>query len=305
MKLLITGADGLVGSAIKKLNPENAIYVSHEDIELTDFSATKRLFEDIRPTHVIHTAAQVGGIGANSKHPGEFFRNNLLINLNVLESARLLGVEKLISFMSTCIFPDKIEYPLNEKNLHNGAPHPSNFGYAYAKRMIDVQSRAYRKEYGCNFITAMPTNVYGPHDNFSLEDGHAVAALMHRCYIMKKENKDLEVWGTGSPLREFVFSEDIARLSLWALENYNEEDPIIFTSGTENSIKELVEIIALKMDYNGKLVFDTSKPDGQLRKPSDPTKLKKYLPDFEFTPLDEGTEKTVKWFVENYPEIRK
>jgi GDP-L-fucose synthase len=305
MKILVTGADGMIGSAIRKLNPADTVYVTRQDGDLTDFSHTKEIFNRIKPSHVIHLAAQVGGIGANATHPGEFFRNNLLMNVNVLESARLSEVKKLLSFMSTCIFPDKTEYPLNEKSLHDGPPHPSNFGYAYAKRMLDIQSRAYRKEYGCNYITALPANIYGPDDNYNLENAHVVAAQIHKCYLAKTGNTELVVWGSGSPLREFIYSEDIAKLALWAIENYSEDDPIIFSSGIENSIKELVETIAKKMEFSGELIFDSSKPDGQLRKPSDTTKLYKYLPDFKFTALEEGIESAVKWFVGKYPEVRK
>ena len=207
--------------------------------------------------------------------------------------------------MSTCVFPDKCEYPLNEKSLHNGPPHPSNFGYAYAKRMLEVQSVAYRKEWGCNYIVAIPTNIYGPGDNFSLTEGHVVPALIHRMYLAKNNNESLEVWGTGKPLREFVFSEDIAKLSVWAINHYKEESPIIFTSGIEVSIAELVEMVAKKMNFKGKIIFNSDKPDGQHRKPSDRTKLDKYLPDFSWTPLDLGIEKTISWFEENYQKLRK
>ena len=219
-------------------------------------------------------------------------------------AARLAGVKKLVSFMSTCVFPDKCEYPLNEKDLHNGPPHHSNFAYAYAKRMQDVQSRAYRKEWNCDFITAIGTNIYGPNDNFNLEDAHVLPALIHKCYLAKQNSAELYVWGSGQPLREFVLSDDIGKLALWALENYSEEAPIIFTSGLEISIREAVKIIAKEMDFTGQVVFDDSKPDGQMRKPSDPAKLKKYLPDFKFTPVAEGIAKTVKWYFENYPNVR-
>jgi GDP-L-fucose synthase len=303
--LLITGSDGLVGTALKILKPKNAIFLNREDVDLTDFCATSKIFEKIKPKRIIHLAAQVGGIGGNLNHSGEFFRNNILINTNVLESARLAKCEKLVSFMSTCVFPDKAEYPLNEKNLHNGPPHHSNFGYAYAKRMLDVQSMAYRKEWGCNYIVGIPTNIYGPNDNFSLTEGHVVPALIHRIYLANKEKKELEVWGTGSPLREFVYSEDIAKLALWALDNYDEENPIIFSSEKETSIKELVLLVADKMQFSGNIIFDESKPDGQFRKPSDGSKLKKYIPDFEWTNLNDGIEMTVDWFVEKYNTIRK
>lgn len=305
MKILVTGANGLVGSAIKRLNPNNTTYIIRNDADLTDFAQTKAVFEKIKPTHIINAAAQVGGIGANINHPGEYFRNNILINTNVMEAARLIKAEKLLTFLSTCIFPDKCEYPLNEKDLHAGPPHPSNFAYAHAKRMIDVQSRAYRQEFGCNFITAIGTNIYGPNDNFDLKNSHVLPALIYKCYLAKQNNEDFNIWGSGKPLREFVLSDDIAKLSLWAIENYNEESPIIFTSGIETSIKEVVEIIAKKMNFQGKIVFDSSKPDGQIRKPSDSTKMKKYLPEFKFTGIEEGIEETMDWFLNNYKNIRK
>jgi len=303
-KTIVTGANGLVGYAIRQLNLPDTTYLTREDIDLTDFKSTKNRFEEMAPENVIHLAAQVGGIGGNLIHSGEYFRNNILINTNVLESARIVGTQKLISFMSTCVFPDKCTYPLNEKDLHNGPPHPSNFGYAYAKRMLDVQSNAYRKEWNCNYIVAIPTNIYGPNDNFSLTEGHVVPALIHKTFLAKKNRTDLTVWGSGKPLREFVYSGDIAKLALWAIENYSEDTPIIFTSGIEATIRELTEVVAKKMKFEGKLIFDSSKPDGQYRKPSDATKLKNYLPDVEWTPLEEGIGRTVDWFLSNYPNVR-
>lgn len=305
-RYLVTGSAGMLGSSLRRLLGDgDTVYLTRQDADLTNFEATAALFRTHKPEYVIHCAAVVGGIGSNSIHSGEYFRNNILINLNVLEAARLAGVKRLISFMSTCVFPDKTPYPLNEQNLHNGAPHPSNFGYAYAKRMLEVQSAAYRKEWNCDFIVAIPTNMYGPHDDFALEGGHVIPSLIHRTFLRQQAGEDLLAWGTGSPLREFVYVDDIAKLTLWALENYREEDAIIFSSGIERSIKELVEIVADKMKFTGKIVWDTTKPDGQFRKPSDTTKLRRLLPDFQFTPLDEGIEKSVAWFKANYPNIRQ
>ncbi len=302
---LVTGGTGLVGSAIKRLELPNMFFADRSHADLTDRKQTEKLFEKVKPDRVIHLAAHVGGVGGNSRHPGEYFRDNILINTNVLEVARTKGVNKLLSFLSTCIFPDKCNYPLKAEYLHMGPPHSSNFGYAYAKRMLEVQSRAYRTEWGCNFITVVGTNIYGPNDNFSLNDGHAVAALIHRCFLAKKNKTDLNVWGSGAPLREFVLADDVARLAMWAIDNYKDEEPLILSSGIETSIKDLVNLIAKKMDFTGKIIFDDTKPDGQFRKPSDSDTLKKYLLDFKFTPLAEGIEKTVKWFIENYPDIRK
>ncbi len=303
-KTLVTGAGGLIGYATRGLGLSDTVYLTKKDADLTNFEVTKAVFNFIKPDKVIHFAAQVGGIGSNMVHSGEYFRNNLMININVLEAARLSGVKKLVSFMSTCIFPDQCEYPLNERNIHKGAPHPSNFGYAYAKRMLEVQSAAYRKEWGCDYIVVIPTNVYGPNDNFSLEDGHVASSLIHKCYLAMKNNTDLVVWGTGTPLREMVYSQDIAKLAIWALENYDEDDPIILSTGLETAIKSIVEIIVKTMGFKGNVIFDETKPDGQFRKPSDTTKLKKYLPEFKFTPVEEGIAETVQWFLSNYPNVR-
>jgi len=303
-KILVTGSDGLVGNAIKLIHPKNTFYATRDDADLTNFMETKMLFKWVKPTEVIHLAAEVGGLGGNIMHLGEYFRNNVMINVNVLECARLSGVEKLVSFMSTCVFPEKTTYPLNEKNIHNGPPHPSNFGYAHAKRMLDIQSSVYRKEWGCNYIVAIPTNIYGPHDNWSLKEGHVIPSLIHKIYLAKKDDKPLIVWGTGKPLREFIFSKDVARLSLWSLKKYNEETPIIFSGGGEISIKDLVLTIAKLMDYRGEISFDKNKPDGQFRKPSDTKKLKKYLPNLKLTPLEKGLKITIDWFINNYPKIR-
>jgi GDP-L-fucose synthase len=302
--ILITGANGLVGYAFRKINNPDFVFVTRADADLTNFLQTRELFERIRPEKVIHLAAVVGGIGGNMIHSGEYFRNNTMINMNVLECSRLVGVKKLVSFMSTCVFPDKCTYPLNEKDLHNGPPHPSNFGYAYAKRMLEVQSSAYRREWNCDYIVVIPTNIYGPNDNWSLKDGHVMPSLIHRCYLAKKNNEDLTIWGSGKPLREFVLSDDIARLTLWALDHYNEDSPIILTSGIERSIRELAELVVSKLQFKGNLVFDSTKPDGQFRKPSDTTKLRRYRPDFQFTSLEEGIDITANWFTTHYPNIR-
>lgn len=303
-KILVTGSDGLVGSALKEIDRSDLIFISRDDVDLTNFNETQTLFKKIKPNKVIHLAAAVGGIGGNMIHSGEYFRNNININMNVLESSRLVNVEKLICFMSTCVFPDKCEYPLKTKDLHNGPPHPSNFGYAYAKRMLDVQCSAYRKEWGCNYIVAIPSNIYGPGDNFNLDEGHVLPALIHRVYKSKINNQPLSVWGTGKPLREFIYSSDIANLALWALENYNDETPLIMTSGIETSIKDAVEIIAEHFNFENEIIYNKSKPDGQFRKPSDTSKLDEHLPNYDWISVRSGIKKTVGWFEANYPKIR-
>jgi len=301
MKLLITGGSGLVGSAFNI----NATKWSSKDVNLINFDKTLQAMINLMPEYVIHTAGKIGGLLGNMNHKGQFFYENITINTNVLEAARVAKVEKVLSFLSTCIFPDNIKYPLTEDQIHNGEPHNSNYPYAYAKRMLDVQSRAYREQYGCNYVCVIPTNIYGPNDNFNLESGHVLPSLIHKCYLAKQNNEDFVIWGSGKPLREFIYSKDIAQLSLWALENYDEDEPIIFSTSEEISIGDVAQIIAKHMNFKGNIVFDKSKPDGQFRKPSSNKKLMKYIPKYKFTTLEDGIQETIEWFCENYPNVRK
>tara|TARA_R100000734_G_C3315924_1_gene108150 strand:+ start:1550 stop:2458 length:909 start_codon:yes stop_codon:yes gene_type:complete len=302
MKTIITGGTGLVGSTI---NIDNSVKLSSKDVDLKNWEKTLELFKSLNPKHVIHCAARVGGIGGNMNYKGEFFYDNIMINTNVIEASRRVGVEKVVSFLSTCIFPDDAEYPLTESKIHLGEPHSSNYPYAYAKRMADIQSRAYKEQYDVDYVSVIPTNIYGPNDNFNLENGHVMPMLIHKCYLAKKNNTDLKVWGTGKPLREFIYSKDVGELTTWALKNYDESEPIILSTSHEISIRDLVDLIVSGFNYKGKVIFDTDKPDGQYRKPSDNSKLRKYLPDFEFTSIEQGIQETIEWFVENYEGARK
>ena len=299
MKRLVTGGTGLVGSAII------ADVKVDRNYDLTNPEICDSMFNEHKPTHVIHCAAKVGGLGSNMNYKGEYFHDNIMINTNVIESARKAGVTNLVSFLSTCVFPDNIEYPLTEKKIHLGEPHFSNYPYAYAKRMADIQIRAYREQYGVKYTSVIPCNIYGPNDNFSLEHGHVIPMLMHKLYLAQQRNEDFVVWGSGKPLREFIFSKDVAKLAEWALHNYDESDPIIFSTSNEISIMDLVDLLVTEFEFKGKVIFDDSKPDGQFRKPSDNSKLKSYLPNFEFTSIEEGIKETVYWFKENYDRARK
>jgi GDP-L-fucose synthase len=298
-KLLVTGANGLVGSSII-----SDVKIGKE-FDLRNSEETNKMFELHKPTHVIHCAGKVGGLSANMNYKGEFFYDNIMINTNVIESARKNNVKKLVSFLSTCIFPNEIEYPITEKKIHFGEPHFSNYPYAYAKRMADIQIRAYREQYAVEYVSVIPTNIYGPNDNFSLNNGHVIPMLLHKLYLAQKNNTDFIVWGSGKPLREFIYSKDISKLSEWALDNYNESEPIIFGNSEEISIEDLVDLLVKEFNFKGNVIFDKSKPDGQFRKPSDNSKLKTYLPNFKFTPIEEGLKETINWFIENYENTRK
>jgi GDP-L-fucose synthase len=299
-KVLVTGGSGLVGSALEAdVKPKRSMY------NLVNPDHVNEMYDIHRPTHVIHCAGQVGGIGGNMNHKGEYFYNNIMINTNVIEGARFYGVKKLVSFLSTCVFPDDVEYPLTEDKIHKGEPHTSNNAYAYAKRMADVQINAYREQYGTKYTSVIPTNIYGPNDNFSLVHGHVMPMLIHKMYNATKTGEDFVVWGTGKPLREFIYSKDVARLTKWVLDEYEEDEPIIFSTSHEISIRDLVDLLVQEFNFKGNVIFDDTKPDGQYRKPSDNSKIKKYLPDFEFTPIEVGIKETVNWFINNYENARK
>ncbi len=250
-------------------------------------------------------------------------------NINVL--CKEHQVRKLISCLSTCIFPDKASYPIGEDALHDGPPHASNEGYAFAKRMIDVQNKLYRNQFGCNFTSVsvgahsahslsevnfafertqvcmqvIPTNVFGKHDNFSLTGGHVIPCLIHKCYLAKKNNTDLVVLGSGRPLRQFIYSSDLARLMIWAIRDYSESAPIILSGSEEVSIADASLAVAEAFSFTGKIMFDTSKSDGQYQKTASNKKLMSYLPHFEFTPLSEALAETVQWFTANVDVARK
>lgn len=339
-KVLVTGGTGLVGSAIKSVVESNAtqysdyefIYLGSKDGNLSDSGQTRQLFLHHSPTHVIHLAAMVGGLFRNMAHNLEFLRTNLAINDNVLSSSHELGVQKVVSCLSTCIFPDKTTYPIDETMVHDGPPHPSNFGYSYAKRMIDVMNQGYTELYTKSsltlettdekpmpiFTSVIPTNVYGPNDNYNLMDGHVVPNLIHKAYNAWKESlangsteATLTVFGTGKPLRQFIYSHDLAKLILWVLLNYTEREPIILSvdEKDELSIQQTAQGVtdAFTKLYGIKfnLVNNASMADGQFKKTASNRKLRKYLPSFEFTPFNVGIEESVKWFVDNYETARK
>mmetsp|Transcript_5462 Transcript_5462/g.19913 ORF Transcript_5462/g.19913 Transcript_5462/m.19913 type:complete len:246 (-) Transcript_5462:215-952(-) len=236
------------------------------------------------------------------KYKVEFWRNNIAMNDNIFQECHKRGVKKLVSCLSTCIFPDKTTFPIDETMIHNGPPHCSNEGYAYAKRMVDVQNRMYKSQHGCNFTAVIPTNIFGKHDNFHLDDSHVIPGLLHRGYLCKQKGEDFMIWGTGKPLRQFIFSTDLARLMIWTLREYEEADPIILSVGEEDevSIADVARSVAKALDFQGEIKFDTEKADGQFKKTANNAKLRKYLPDFKFTPFDEAMDITAKWFLENY-----
>jgi len=301
-KILITGGHGLVGSEFIK---ENYIKISSSDVDLRNTIEVDNFFKQTNFNGIIHCAAKVGGVGSNIKYKGEFFYDNIMMNTNVIEQARKYKIKNLVAFLSTCVFPNDVEYPLTENKIHLGPPHFSNDAYAYAKRMSDIQIRSYKEQYDLNYKSVIPTNIYGPNDNYNIENGHVIPSLIHKCYLARENKTDFTIWGSGKPLREFIFSRDVAKLTEWVLENYTENEPIILSTSDEVSIKDIVDIIIEIMNFKGFVKWDSSKPDGQFRKPSDNSKIKNYLPDFKFTPIYNGLKETIEYFEKNYNLIRK
>jgi len=300
MPLMVTGGSGLIGSEI-----EADFKPTRYDLNLLNLNSIVDYLVENKINKIIHCAGKVGGIGANSNKLGEFYTENILINTNVLEAARIAKVDKVVSFSSTCVFPSKATFPLTIKQIHQGPPDSSNYAYAYAKRMVEVQSRAYRKQYGCNFVTIIPCNVYGPNDNYHLEDGHVIPALIHKIYNAKVKNAGwVNVWGSGKPYREFLYSKDAAYLARRVMDEYDENDPLILSPDEEIQISILIEEIRRIIGFKGDVYYSKTK-DGQYRKPSDNTHMKKLFPDFIPTPIEKGLQNTINYFIDNYDEVRK
>lgn len=314
MRVLVTGGSGLVGKAIEhvvmkeggKLEGEKWFFISSKEANLVDLEQTKAVFKKYQPTHVIHLAAKVGGLYLHMRENLHFLRDNLRINDNVLQTAHEFGVTKVVSCLSSCIFPDKTTYPIDETMIHNGPPHDSNFGYSHAKRMIDVQNRAYAQMYGHLYTSIILTNVFGPYDNFDIENGHVLSALMNKTYKAKNEGTPLTVCGTGAPRRQFIYSLDVGRLIVWVLREYKEISPLILSVDEENevSIKDAVEMIVKALDFKQEIKYDTTMSDGQMKKTASNAKLRRYLPNFKFTPLQEAVKMTCDWLIDNYDIAR-
>jgi GDP-L-fucose synthase len=306
MKSTIFGSAGLLGSELVLTSPLNTKVkaLTSKDINLIDIGDKTSLFDynDLW----INAAAKVGGVAANTNFVANFFDENILIGSNVIHQAHKTNVKKLISILSTCIYPDAdyVKYPLTEDQLHNGPPHHSNFGYAYAKRMLDVQSRAYRQQHHKNFITVVPNNLYGLQDNYDLNNGHVIPSLIRKFFEAQKAGNDVIIWGTGKPLREFTFARDAAKVIWWCAEHYNEPDPVNIGCNDEISIGDLANLIAKIIGFKNQIKFDKTKPDGQYRKPSSNKKLFDLGCNIKYTSLEDGLTETISFFEREYFNLR-
>tara|TARA_B100001094_G_C18131201_1_gene772400 strand:- start:311 stop:1243 length:933 start_codon:yes stop_codon:yes gene_type:complete len=305
-RVLITGGTGMVGSAFLNLDVDSEfVFVGSKEYDLRIPEHSKDMIYHHEPEAIIHLAAKVGGVKGNTDFVADFFYENTMINCNVLNAAHEAGVSKVVSLLSTCVYPDDVKYPLTENQIHSGNPHSSNFGYAYAKRMLDIHSRALRQQYGRNYVCAVPNNLYGPHDNFDLENGHVIPALIRKIWEAKMYGTIPQFWGDGSPLREFTYSNDIAKALMLVLDKYNDPHPVNIGNVGEVSIKSLVDMICRNLEYTGNVVWDETKPSGQFKKPSSNANFIKAGWDVQdYTSLEQGLKETCDWFVENYPNVR-
>ena len=308
MKILVTGGNGLVGSAIKKIASKNTqfdfIFVGREDCDLTKENQVESLFLNYKPNYVIHTAAKVGGIGGNMIGHADYFYQNILINSFLIHYSWKYNVEKLLAFSSVCVFPDDSQI-LKEENMHNGPPFSGNFAYAFAKRMVDVQIRAYKHQHNIkNYCSIIPSNIIGTHDFYNLQHGHVLPSLIHKIYLAKKSNSNLEVWGDGKSLREFIFADDLAIALVDLLKKNDIPERLTIAGNKQYSIKEIVDMLVKSSGFTGEVIFNGAKPNGQRNRQSDLSLFNSLFPNFNFTNIEEAIKISYDWFDQNYPNIR-
>jgi GDP-L-fucose synthase len=300
----VTGGAGFLGKVVvRKLQERGTkdIFIPTLDrYDLTRLEDINQMLEDAKPDLIIHLAAQVGGIGANREHPAEFFYNNLMMGVQLMHRSWETNVQKFVAIGTICAYPKYTPVPFMEENLWDGYPEETNAPYGLAKKMLLVQSQSYREQYRFNSVFLLPVNLYGPGDNFDPKSSHVIPALIKKCVEAKEHGEDqIVVWGDGSPTREFLYVEDAAEGILLASEKYNRSDPVNLGSGFEISIKDLVELIARLTGFEGRLVWDTSKPNGQPRRGLDTTRAKEYFGFEAQVQFEEGLKNTIAWYLEH------
>ncbi len=305
---LITGAHGFLGSAVLATLAARGyptpITPRESDCDLTDAAATRALFSHHRPELVIHLAAKVGGIGANKRYPGTFFRDNMAMGLNVLESARLYSTAKVVIAGTICAYPKFAPVPFREDDLWNGYPEETNAPYGIAKKALLVMAQAYRQEFGSNYVMLFPVNLYGPRDNFHLEDSHVIPAMIRKFIdAATRGESTVTLWGDGTPTREFLYVDDAAEGLVLAAEKYNDADPVNLGAGFEISMNDLATKIAALTGYTGKIVWDTSRPNGQPRRMLDTSRARERFGFVARTTFEEGLAKTITWYRANAQDI--
>ena len=297
-KILITGKTGSVG---RSLHFGSGYGSANYDLRIPD--SASRLISEVKPDAIVHCAAKVGGLKFHLEHRYDLFYENVSINTNVINAAKNAKIDRVLSYLSSCVFSDQAPLPYSEKHIHHSEPAEVHYPYGYAKRMLEIQSRICFEEFGLKYNCVVPTNIYGIDDNFNSDTGHVVAVLIHRAFNCAKSGEDFVVWGDGKQQRDFIFTEDIAKLTEWALENYFEKEPLIFSNNKPTEIGYVATLIAKKFNIENKLVFDESKPSGQKIRQLNGNKLGS-LTNFKFTPIEVGLLKSVDWFIENHPNVR-
>lgn len=305
-KVYIAGHRGLVGSSIAKhISEQNLILKTRQELNLKVQTDVQTFFESEKPSEVYLAAAKVGGILANKTQKADFIYENLMVQNNVIHNAYKAGVEKLLFLGSSCIYPKNCSQPMSETDLLTGKLEETNDAYAIAKIAGIVMCDSYRDQYGCNFISCMPTNLYGPRDNFHLENSHVLPAMIHKFHLAKVKNESsVTLWGTGAPMREFLYVDDMAEACVFLMENYNDKGLVNIGTGQDVTIKELADSIREIIGFTGEIIWDRSKPDGTPRKLLNVDKINK-LGWKAKTSLQDGIEKSYKWFLDNYHDIKK
>jgi GDP-L-fucose synthase len=304
-RVLVTGGAGFLGSFVVEGLRRRGVTEIHaprrKDHDLVDRAACRRLLADTRPEIVFHLAARVGGIGANRENPGLFLFENAMMGLQLIEECRLAGVEKLIATGTICAYPKMAPVPFREEDLWNGYPEETNAPYGIAKKLLLVQSQAYREQYGFRSIVLFPVNLYGPRDNFDLQTSHVIPAIIRKCVAAREQGREeVVLWGDGSPTREFLYVEDAAAGLILAAERYDQSDPVNLGSGREIAVGELAGLIARLTGWQGRFVWDTSKPNGQPRRQLDVSRARERFGFSAATPLEDGLARTITWFQDQH-----
>jgi len=300
-RVVVTGGAGFLGRHVVRMMGERGcreIFVPpSRDYDLVQAEAVQKLYVDARPDIVVHLAARVGGIGANMRNPGRFFYENLMMGVQLMEQGRLHGIEKFVAIGTVCAYPKFTPVPFKEDDIWNGYPEETNAPYGLAKKMLLVQSQAYRQQYGFHAIYLLPVNLYGPGDNFDPEYSHVIPALMKKVFDAKeRDEKSIVVWGTGQASREFLYVEDAAEGIVLATEKYDKPDPVNLGADFEITIKELAELICELAGFDGRIEWDTTKPDGQPRRQLDTSRAKQEFGFEAKTKLREGLKRTIEWY---------
>jgi GDP-L-fucose synthase len=308
--VIVTGGAGFLGSYVvaklRERGVSDIFVVRSKDYDLRHESAVRKLFSDVKATMVIHMAAVVGGIGANREHPGSFFYDNLMMGVTLMEQARLQGIEKFVAIGTICAYPKFTPVPFREEDMWSGYPEETNAPYGLAKKMLLVQGQAYRQEYGFNSIYLLPTNLYGPGDNFNPNSSHVIPALIKKCMeAVQRGDQVIEVWGDGSPTREFLYVKDAAEGIILAAERYNASDPVNLGSGYEISIRDLVSTIAELTGFKGEIRYDPSKPNGQPRRQLDVSRARENFGFEAKTSFQEGLRETIEWYREQIAQTQQ